>query len=45
VLLEIPFSRDLAVAYSKGIAITEQGAGYRVRFQRLFQAIQAEAGG
>jgi MinD superfamily P-loop ATPase len=45
VLLEIPISRDLAVAYSKGIAITEQDAGYRVRFQRLFQAIQAEAGG
>jgi MinD superfamily P-loop ATPase len=45
VLLEIPFSRELAVAYSKGIAICEQDTDYRARFQRLFQAIQAEAGG
>jgi len=44
VLLEIPFSRELAVAYSKGVAIAAQDASYRERFQRLFQAIQAEAG-
>jgi MinD superfamily P-loop ATPase len=42
VLLEIPFSRELAVAYSKGVAICEQDAGYRARFQRLFRDIQAE---
>ena len=44
VLLEIPFSRELAVAYSKGIPIVEQDAEYRARFQRLFQDIQAEIG-
>jgi MinD superfamily P-loop ATPase len=45
VLLEIPFSRDLAVAYSKGVAIIEQDASYLERFQHLCQAIQAEVGG
>jgi MinD superfamily P-loop ATPase len=44
VLLEIPFSRELAIAYSNGVPIVEQDAGYRARFQRLFQDIQGEVG-
>jgi MinD superfamily P-loop ATPase len=42
VLMEIPFSRRLAVAYSKGISIVEQDRGYRARFQRLFHTICRE---
>jgi MinD superfamily P-loop ATPase len=44
VLLEIPFSRQLAVAYSNGAPIVEQDSAYRARFQRLFQDILAEVG-
>jgi MinD superfamily P-loop ATPase len=44
VLLEIPFSRRLAVAYSKGISIVEQDREYRARFQRLFHTISGEMG-
>jgi len=44
VLMEIPFSHELAVAYSKGIAIAEQDSHYRARFERLFQDIRAEVG-
>jgi MinD superfamily P-loop ATPase len=44
VLMEIPFSRRLAVAYSKGISIVEQDRGYRARFQRLFHTVCGEMG-
>jgi MinD superfamily P-loop ATPase len=44
VLMEIPFSRRLAVAYSKGISIVEQDKGYRARFQRLFHTVCGEMG-
>jgi MinD superfamily P-loop ATPase len=44
VLMEIPFSRRLAVAYSKGIAIVEQDRGYRARFQRLFHTVCGKMG-
>jgi MinD superfamily P-loop ATPase len=44
VLMEIPFSRELAVAYSKGILIVEQDKAYRARFQHLFKVIGRETG-
>jgi MinD superfamily P-loop ATPase len=42
VLMEIPFERDLALAYSRGIPWVETNPAYRERFQALFQAILAE---
>lgn len=43
ILLEIPFERELAVAYSQGIPWVEASPGDRERFQTLHQAIRREA--
>lgn len=42
VLLEIPFERELAVAYSQGIPWVQASPVYRERFQALHQAIRQE---
>jgi len=42
ILLEIPFERELAVAYSQGIPWVEANPVYRERFQTLHQAIRRE---
>jgi MinD superfamily P-loop ATPase len=44
VLLEIPFDRALAVAYSQGVPWVEASPAYRERFQSLHRAIQREVG-
>ncbi len=41
-LLEIPFNRDLAFAYSKGEAAVQHSADLRARFQDLYAKIVAE---
>jgi MinD superfamily P-loop ATPase len=45
VLLEIPFERKLAVAYSQGMPWVEASPVYRERFQSLYQAIRREVNG
>ena len=45
VLLKIPFARELAVAYSRGIPWVEASPVYREQFQSLYQAIGREVGG
>jgi len=42
ILLEIPFDRDLAFAYSKGEAAVHQSAKLRESFQQLYLKIVAE---
>jgi MinD superfamily P-loop ATPase len=42
ILLELPFERKLAVAYSQGIPWVEAHPVYRERFQALHQAIRQE---
>jgi MinD superfamily P-loop ATPase len=36
ILMEIPFSREIAVSYSKGVPIVEQDASYRDKFINLY---------
>ena len=40
VLMKIPFSKEIAIAYSKGIPIVETLTEYRVYFQELFIKIK-----
>lgn len=42
VLLQIPFSRDIAVGYSKGEMLTETKSEYKIIFQRVFERIKEE---
>lgn len=40
VLMQIPFKRDIAAAYSKGIPIVEAFPEYKKKFQELFEKIK-----
>ncbi len=40
VLMKIPFSKEIAIAYSKGISVVETLTEYRVYFQKLFIKIK-----
>jgi MinD superfamily P-loop ATPase len=42
-LMEIPFHRELAVAYSRGVPWVEADRGARAHFQDLFQAVLGQA--
>lgn len=42
VMMEIPFSRDIAVAYSKGESIIQAFPEYRSKFSNLWERIQKE---
>lgn len=39
VLMEIPFSREIAMAYSKGVPIVEAFPEYKDKFEKLFEDI------
>jgi len=40
ILMKIPFSKDIAISYSKGIPIIESFPEYRTYFQKLFSEIK-----
>lgn len=40
VLLRIPFSRDIAIAYSNGISLIEQNPAYKDMFKKMFNTIK-----
>jgi len=40
ILMRIPFKKEIAVAYSKGIAVVEALPEYKKRFQKLFRGIK-----
>lgn len=42
ILMSIPFDRDIAVAYSRGISIIAQQREFRRQFQRLYETIKDE---
>jgi MinD superfamily P-loop ATPase len=42
ILMQIPFSRDIAVAYSKGKPIIEEKPEYRDKFKKLFHSIEKQ---
>ncbi len=39
VFLRIPFKREIAIAYSKGIPLVEAFPGYRIKFKKVFADI------
>lgn len=41
VLMQIPFSKEIAMAYSKGIPIIKEYPEYKEKFQKLFQRISS----
>lgn len=41
VLMEIPFDRDIAVAYSRGVAIVEALPAWKEKFLQLFRRIES----
>lgn len=41
ILMEIPFDRDIAVAYSKGVAIVEALPAWKEKFLKLFRRIES----
>ncbi|MFZ0254861.1 MAG: ATP-binding protein, partial [Gammaproteobacteria bacterium] len=43
ILMQVPFSRDLAIAYSRGVPWVKEAPEYAEQFRALFQAIVAEA--
>jgi MinD superfamily P-loop ATPase len=40
ILMRIPFDRQIAVAYSKGVPLVEMNGEYRKKFRELFAAIE-----
>jgi MinD superfamily P-loop ATPase len=44
VLAEIPFDREVAVRYSRGVPMWEAGERYREIFGRLWESIETRAG-
>ncbi|MCK4322058.1 ATP-binding protein [candidate division WOR-3 bacterium] len=42
ILMKIPFRREIAVAYSKGISIVEELSEYKNKFKELYKAISRE---
>jgi len=40
VLMKIPFSREIAAAYSEGVPIVEKDPGYRDRFVELYSGVR-----
>jgi MinD superfamily P-loop ATPase len=44
ILAEIPFDRDVAVRYSRGIPMWEAGERYQAIFERLWESMEKEAG-
>lgn len=41
ILMKIPFSKEIAVAYSKGIPLVEEKTEYREKFKELFRSIKS----
>lgn len=44
ILAEIPFDRQVAIQYSRGIPMWEAGERYREIFERLWESIEKQAG-
>jgi MinD superfamily P-loop ATPase len=45
ILAEIPFDREVAVQYSRGMPLWTVGERYREIFARLWESIETQAGG
>jgi MinD superfamily P-loop ATPase len=44
ILAEIPFDREVAVRYSRGVPMWEAGERYREIFERLWESVETQAG-
>lgn len=44
ILMRIPFSKEIAVAYSNGIPLVEEKTEYREKFKELFRSIKSYLG-
>ena len=40
ILMQIPFKKEIAVAYSKGIPLVEENRDYRDKFKKLFKSVK-----